>query len=204
MTLQDQPGMVAPNLGAAGTPGMVGAVPVVLGEAEFAEFYHAHVDKLLSFLSRRTGRDVGKELADLAFEQFFVWWQQYPEQPEPVGMLYRLARCRLNDYLRRQGRELTVEPSDLQDLAGGTDGDDFAAVDRRRDLRKALATLTEQQRQALLMKYVANLSVAECAETLGTGVDNMKKILGKAREALRQAPGMDAYNSAVTAKEVRG
>lgn len=110
----------------------------------------------------------------------------------------------LYDYLRRRGRELTVEPSDLQDLAGGTDGDDFATVDRHHDLGKALATLTEQQRQALLMKYVANLSVAECAETFGTGVDNMKKILGKAREALRQAPGMDAYNSAVTAKEVRG
>ncbi|MFC9118154.1 RNA polymerase sigma factor [Streptomyces sp. NPDC057092] len=204
MTLQDQPGMVAPDLGAAGTPGPVGAVPVVLGEAEFAEFYHAQVDKLLRFLSRRTDRDVGKELADLVFEQFYVWWQQHPEQPEPVGMLYQLARFRLKDHLRRRGRELTVEPSDLQDLAGGADGDLFAAVDRHYDLHKALATLTEQQRQALLMKYVANLSVADCAAVLGTGVDNMKKILGKAREALRQAPGMDAYNSAVTAKEVRG
>ncbi|MGW5209362.1 RNA polymerase sigma factor [Streptomyces griseoincarnatus] len=204
MTLQDQSGMVAPGLGAAGSPGTVRAVPVALGEAEFGAFYHAHVDKLFAFLSRRTDRDVGKELADLVFEQFFVWWQQHPDQAEPVGMLFRLARCRLYDYLRRRGRELTVEPSDLQDLAGGTDGDDFAAVDRHHDLRKALATLTEQQRQALLMKYVANLSVAECAETLGTGVDNMKKILGKARVALRQAPGMDAYNSAVTAKEVRG
>lgn len=204
MTLQDQSGMVAPGLGGAGTPGTAGAVPVVLGEAEFGAFYHAHVDKLLSFLSRRTDGDVGQELAALVFEQFFVWWQKHPEQAEPVGMLYRLARCRLYDYLRRRGRELTVEPSDLQDLAGGTDGDDFATVDRHHDLGKALATLTEQQRQALLMKYVANLSVAECAETFGTGVDNMKKILGKAREALRQAPGMDAYNSAVTAKEVRG
>ncbi|KUL48991.1 RNA polymerase sigma factor [Streptomyces sp. NRRL S-1521] len=204
MTLQDQSGMVAPGLDMAGPPGTVGAVPVVLGEAEFGAFYHAHVDKLFSFLSRRTRRDVGKELADLVFEQFFVWWQQHPEQAEPVGMLYRLARFRLNDYLRRRGRELTVEPSDLENLPGGMDGDEFAAVERHHDLRKALATLTEQQRQALLMKYVANLSVAECAEALGTGVDNMKKILGKAREALRQAPGMDAYNSAVTAKEVRG
>ncbi|WP_326806028.1 sigma-70 family RNA polymerase sigma factor [Streptomyces sp. NBC_01788] len=97
-----------------------------------------------------------------------------------------------------------VEPSDLEDLVGGTGGDDFAAVERCYDLRKALATLTGQQRQALLMKYVANLSVAECAEVLGTGVDNMKKILGKARKALRQAPGMDAYDSAGMAKEVRG
>ncbi|MDX2557275.1 MULTISPECIES: RNA polymerase sigma factor [Streptomyces] len=204
MTLQDQSGVVAPGLGVAGSPGPAGAVPLVLGEAEFGAFYHAYVEKLFGFLSRRTGRDVSKELADLVFEQFFVWWQQHPEQAEPVGMLFWLARCRLNDYLRRRGRELTVEPSDLQDLAGGVDGDDFAAVDRHHDLRKALATLTEQQRQALLMKYVANLSVAECAETLGTGEHNMKKILGKAREAVRQAPGMDAYNSAVTAKEVRG
>jgi RNA polymerase sigma-70 factor (ECF subfamily) len=204
VTLQDQSGVVGPGFEVAGPPGTAGAVPVVLGEAEFGEFYYAHVDKLFGFLLRRTGRDVARELADLVFEQFFVWWQKHPDQAEPVGMLYRLARCRLYDYLRRRGRELTVEPSDLEDFVGGTDCDDFAAVDRHHDLRKALATLTEQQRQALLMKYVANLSVTECAEALGTGEHNMKKILGKAREALRQAPGMDAYNSAGTAKEVRG
>src|SRR5690606_39533498 len=87
--------MVAPGLGAAGSTGTVRAVPVALGEAEFGAFYHAHVDKLFAFLSRRTDRDVGKELADLVFEQFFVWWQQHPDQAEPVGMLFRLARCRL-------------------------------------------------------------------------------------------------------------
>ncbi|MFJ3891112.1 RNA polymerase sigma factor [Streptomyces rubrogriseus] len=205
MTLHDQSGMVAPGLGVAGALGTVGAVPVVLGEAEFGEFYHAHIDKLFGFLSRRTSwDDDARELTGLVFEQFFAWWQKNPDHARPVGVLYQLARWRLYDYVRRRGRELTVEPSDLEDLAGGVDGDDFAAVDRLHDLRKALATLSEQQRQALLMKYVANLSVAECAEALGTGVDNMKKILGKAREALRQAPGMDAYNSAVTAKEVRG
>ncbi|MGW0501193.1 RNA polymerase sigma factor [Streptomyces sp. NPDC003007] len=205
MTLQDQSGVVIPGLGLAGTPGTVGAVPVVLGEAELAEFYEAHVDKLLRFVARRTSWDDGaRELTELVFVQFFAWWQKHPDHARPVGVLYQLARWRLYDYLRRRGRELTVEPSDLEDLVGGTDGDDFAAVDRHHDLRKALATLTEQQRQALLMKYVANLSVAECAEALGTGEHNMKKILGKAREALRQAPGMDAYSSAVTAKEVRG
>ncbi|MER6847090.1 sigma-70 family RNA polymerase sigma factor [Streptomyces flaveolus] len=204
MTLQDPSGVVGPGRGMAGTPLAVEAAPTVLGEGEFAEFYHAHIDELFGFLSRRTNRDDARELADHVFEQFFTWWQNHPDQAEPVGILYRLARFRLYDHQRRRGRTLTVEPADLEDLVGGMDGDDFAAVERRHDMRKALATLTERERQALLLKYGANLSVAECAQVLGTGEDNMKKILKKAREALRQAPGMDAYNSAGMAKEVRG
>ncbi|MEU1407976.1 sigma-70 family RNA polymerase sigma factor [Streptomyces sp. NPDC005728] len=204
MTLQDQSGMVGPGLGMAGPPGTAGAAPVVLSEAEFGEFYHSHVDKLFGFMSSRTSRDDARELADLVFEQFFTWWQEHPDQAEPIGMLYRIAKCRLYDYLRRRGRLLTIEPSDLEELVGGTDGDVFAAVERRHDLRKALDTLTERERQALLLKYGADLSVAECADVLGESVHNMKKILDKAREALRQAPGMDAYRSAGMAKEVRG
>ncbi|MGW6524001.1 RNA polymerase sigma factor [Streptomyces sp. NPDC054962] len=176
----------------------------VLGEAQFAEFYRAHIDKLFGFMLRRAHRDTARELADLVFENFFAWWLKHPDHAAPAGVLYQLAGWRLNDHLRCLGRTLTVEPSDLEDLVGGTGGDDFAAVERRHDLRKALATLPGQQRQALLLKYVAKLPVSQCAEVLGTGVDNMKKILGKAREALRQAPGMDAYNSAGMAKEVHG
>ncbi|ATW46668.1 RNA polymerase sigma factor [Streptomyces peucetius] len=204
MTLWDSSGAVGSSRGMAGIPGQEVAAPTMLGEAEFAAFYYTHIDKLFGFMSRRTSRDAARELADLVFEQFFIWWQKHPDHAVPAGALYQLAGWRLNDYLRRQGRTLTVEPSDLEDLVGGTNGDDFAAVERRHDLRKALDTLTEQQRQALWLKYGAELSVAECAEALGERVDNMKKILSKAREALRQAPGMDAYKSAGMAKEVRG
>ena len=177
---------------------------MVLGEAELAEFYHTHIDRLFGYMLRRASRDDARELADLVFGQFFEWWQKHPGHAAPAGVLYQLAGWRLNDYLRRRGRTLTVEPSDLEDLVGGTDGDDFAAVERRHDIRKALATLTERERQALLLRYGVDLSVAECADVLGEGVHNMKKILDKAREALRQAPGMDAYRSAGMAKEVRG
>ncbi|MDT0616135.1 RNA polymerase sigma factor [Streptomyces lancefieldiae] len=176
----------------------------MLGEEVLNEFYLLHIDKLFDFMARRASRDDARELADLVFEQFVAWWQEHADHVAPAGVLFQLARWRLNDYMRSRGRVLSVEPSDLEGLVGGTDGDDFAAVERCHDIRKALATLTERERQALLLKYGADLSVAECAEALGERIDNMKKILKKAREALRQAPGMDAYNSAGTAKEVRG
>lgn len=204
MTLQDQSGVVGSGRGLARAPGAVGGALVVLGEAELGEFYHAHIDRLFGYMLRRASRDDARELADSVFEQFFGWWLKNPDHAKPAGVLYQLAGWRLNDHLRRRGRMLTVEPSDLEDLVGGVDGDDLAAVERRHDLHKALATLTEQQRQALLLKYVANLSIAECADVLGEGVHNIKKILNRAREALRQAPGMDAYRSAGMAKEVRG
>ncbi|MBQ1117022.1 MULTISPECIES: RNA polymerase sigma factor [Streptomyces] len=177
-----------------------------IDEATFEAFYYETVDKVFGFVRRKVAnRDDARLLADKIFEEFWVAWQDRPNHSKPVALLFKIARCRVNDYWRSRGRaELTVEPSDLDELLGAAEGDGFSVVERRLDVKEALAALSERERQALLLTYGAGLTVAECAEVLGEGVHNMKKILSKARVVLRNAPGMDAYGSAGKAKEVRG
>ncbi|MFE7244404.1 sigma-70 family RNA polymerase sigma factor [Streptomyces sp. NPDC057580] len=68
-------------------------------------------------------------------------------------------------------------------------------------LGAALARLDEREQQALMLRYGADLPVKECAEVLGVGIDNMKKILKAALRKLRQSLRMDGYETAGTAKK---
>ncbi|MFE7037220.1 RNA polymerase sigma factor, partial [Streptomyces sp. NPDC057621] len=187
--------------GAAGGPAWPGPGP--LGAAECAASHEANSAKLTAFLTRTAGRDDARVLADQTFEQFFVWWPGDPGHPEPRAVLYRIANCRLVDHLRRSERMLTMEAGQLEKaLAEEEHTDNFARVELRVDLERALSELTEQQRQALVLKYLAALSVEDCASVLGVGIDNMKKILKRARATLRTSPRMDSYASAGRTEEV--
>ena len=59
----------------------------------------------------------------------------------------------------------------------------------RRELRGrlavALARLTDEQREAFVMKHVDGRSYEEMAELLGAGVDALKMRVYRARDALR-------------------
>ncbi len=177
-------------------------VPVV-DEAMLAAFYDTHVDKLFKFLARRAGQDDGGEILSQVFEEFFAWWPEHPAHAKPVATLYRIARCRLNDYLRRSGRVETLDADDLAAAADGAHRDELADIVRRADLRIALRELTERERQALGLRYVADLPVKECAEVMDVGIDNMKKILKTALNKLRLSPRMEGYQIITTAKEAR-
>ncbi|MYT03120.1 sigma-70 family RNA polymerase sigma factor [Streptomyces sp. SID5470] len=179
---------------------IVGA-PVV-DETMLATFYETHADQLFRFLARKAGPDDGGELLSQVCEEFFAWWPEHPEHPKPVATLYRIGRCRLNDYLRRHGRVETLEAEDLAEAAAdGSHHDDLADVVRRVDLAAALQDLTERERQALGLRYVADLPVKDCAEVMEVGIDNMKKILKTALSKLRRSPRMESYQIVSTAKE---
>ena len=179
---------------------IVGA-PVV-DETMLATFYETHADQLFRFLARKAGPDDGGELLSQVCEEFFAWWPEHPEHPKPGATLYRIGRCRLNDYLRRHGRVETLEAEDLAEAAAdGSHHDDLADVVRRVDLSAALQDLSERERQALGLRYVADLPVKDCAEVMEVGIDNMKKILKTALSKLRRSPRMESYQIVSTAKE---
>ncbi|MFI1700721.1 RNA polymerase sigma factor [Streptomyces bobili] len=176
----------------------------VIDEALAEAFYNEHALGLLAYLRRKTPVQAdADEVRDEVFLRFFAWWPGDYDHPSPRAVLYQLANWRLTDLLRRGGRTLTFEAADLEDVLGREEtGGDFADVELRIDLARALGELSERDRQALLLRYVADLPVPTCAEVLGVGVNNMKKILGKARQRLRLSPGLDTYEIGRQKKEV--
>ncbi|MEU9662893.1 RNA polymerase sigma factor [Streptomyces chartreusis] len=176
----------------------------VVDEAMMAAFYEAHAQTVFRFLAKVAGRDDGGELLSQVFVEFCAWWPEHPTHPSPVATLLRIARCRRTDYLRRRGRIVddTLAAEDLAAAAAdGEHRDELADIVRRVDLGAALRELSERERQALELRYVADQPVKDCAEVLGVGIDNMKKILQTALKKLRQSPRMEGYQVISPAKE---
>ncbi|MEJ8673004.1 sigma-70 family RNA polymerase sigma factor [Streptomyces sp. MS1.AVA.1] len=141
-------------------------VPAV-DEATMAAFYETNVDQVFRYLARVAGQDDGKQLLSQVFLEFFAWWPEHPEHAKPVATLYRIARCRLIDHLRRRGRatDLLLAEDLAAAVSDGGHRDELADIVYRIDLGAALRELTERERQAVELRYVADLPVKECARS---------------------------------------
>ena len=144
--------------------------------------YH---DSLVRLLWRRTGdRD---QAEDLAQEVFVRALETPPANPKPwlFAVALNLAR---DDGRRavRQGRKLELLKGEAAGAAAPPPDAAFEATERAAGVRAALATLTEQDRAALLLK-AEGFDYGEIAAALGLAVGAIGTTLARARKRLVEA-----------------
>ncbi|HEY8288578.1 MAG TPA: sigma-70 family RNA polymerase sigma factor [Acetobacteraceae bacterium] len=103
-------------------------------------------------------------------------------------ILHNLAINRLRQVQRR-GRHVAIEDADDPALSRPATQEDAL---RQRDILQALATLSAEQRNVLLLVSIEDLSYAEAATVLGIPIGTVMSRLSRGREALRQAMGTEA------------
>lgn len=111
-------------------------------------------------------------------------WSSIGEYPEAYArkVLVNLTR----DHWRRSGRRVAErELSETTPVAVTRDPAD-TVVDRDA-LRQALADLPRQQREVMVLRFFADLSVAETAATLGVSDGTVKQQTSRAVARLRLA-----------------
>ncbi len=153
------------------------------GDASAYEaIFRRHHQPLLSYCTHMLG---GRDEAEDALQQAFIRAHRALLGPSPPRelrpWLYAIARncCRTALAGRRPDAEL--DP-DQQSLAGLSD-----EVARREDLRELvgdLGRLPEDQRSALLLAELEDLSHAEIAEIVGCEVSKVKALVFQARSGL--------------------
>jgi RNA polymerase sigma-70 factor (ECF subfamily) len=92
------------------------------------------------------------------------------------------------DELRRRERETPVAPAETDDAAGAS-GDLDAASETRSAGARLLQRLSPQERAAVLLKEMFEMSLEEIAELLGTTTGAVKAALHRGRERLREPEG---------------
>ena len=134
---------------------------------------------------------------DAAQEVFLKSWtaaaRYDPTRAAVSTWLYRIAVNHCTDRNRRFGfrRFLGLESApDLMDQTPGTDRS-VAAKQSLAAVRAAITALPDRQRQALLLKVVAEMATAAIAETLGTTSGSVEQLLVRARASLRHSTGTD-------------
>ena len=166
----------------AGDEGRLVARAAAGDRTAFASLVQAHQGYLRKLLGRVCRGDQGRA-DDLAQETFLRAWRALPGFRGEARFRTWLTRLAYS-ALSAQRPGLPVAEADPEDLPAG---EDFAAgAHWRIDLDRAMATLSEPQRHALLLCYGADLSHAEAAQVLGWPLGTVKTQVLRAKARLRE------------------
>jgi RNA polymerase sigma factor (sigma-70 family) len=149
---------------------------------EFERLYAAEAAGLFSFLAYRTGdRALAEDLLADAFERALRARGRFDRRRgSQKTWLYAIALNCLRDHARRASAEArALERADEPP----TETDPLAAVEHRDQLGRALGTLSGEEREAIAMRFGADLTVPEIAKVLG---EPLTTVEGRVYRALRK------------------
>ncbi len=156
----------------------------------FADLYEHYRPLVYRFLRRRLdGTDeVVEDLTEDVFVKLYEKLDRYVERGLPfTAWLYRIAHNQLVDYVRTLPRQ-TAQPLDMvADIPEHQTGSEYRSVLDRQTLEPALARLTPEQRQAVELRFLQGMSVAETAATMGRSEEAVKKLQARALANLRRS-----------------
>src|SRR5918997_2520770 len=161
-------------------------------EAAFERLYAEHAAAIFNFLLYRTGdRGLAEDLAADTFERVLRTRRPFdPRRGSELTWLYSIAINRLRDHLRRSAVEERslqqagseaerVEASQRSDLGERA----LEAVETKQTVLEALAVLSPQEREAVALRYGADLTLAETARVIG---EPRTTVEGRTYRALRK------------------
>lgn len=159
----------------------------------FDGLYLLYADRIFRFLLGRVKkRAVAEDLTSQVFIRLIERIDQYdPADADNVAIfsawLYRIARNIKNDAYRSAKRMDTVpiEHADQESAGKRLIGE----VEKRLDLQRILdrlQTLTEHQRDVIVLRFIEELTVAETATVMNKSEGAVKTLQYRALENLRQ------------------
>lgn len=154
---------------------------------DFERLYATHAQRLFGFLVYRTGdRALAEDVLADAFEAAFRARGRFDRRrASERTWLYSIALNRLTDLQRRAGAE---ERALSRVSTGGVEarGDEADAVGERDALARALATLADEEREAVALRFGADLSLKEIASVLGVPMSTAEARVYRALKKLRE------------------
>jgi RNA polymerase sigma-70 factor (ECF subfamily) len=149
---------------------------------EFERLYEAEAAGLFSFLVYRTGdRALAEDMLADAFERALRARGRFDRRrASQKTWLYAIALNVLRDHVRRAAAETRA-----LERAGNPseEVDPLASIEHRDELGRAMNTLSAEEREAIAMRFGADLTVPEIAKVLG---EPLTTVEGRVYRALRK------------------
>jgi RNA polymerase sigma factor (sigma-70 family) len=136
---------------------------------DFERIYAEHAPGVLAFLAYRSGdRALAEDLAAEAFERVYRTRFRFdPRRASAKTWVYSIALNCLRDHARRERAERSALERAADDPARDA-GQALDQVDDRETLRRAMRVLSEEEREVVGLRVVADLTLPELARVLGT------------------------------------
>ena len=143
----------------------------------FESVYRDHYGSVHAYARRR----LPERADDVVAETFLVAWRRLEHLPrEPLPWLYGIARRVLSDLRRGAHRQDAVAERIAREPAN-----ELAEIPDR-ELASALATLSERDRELLLLVYWEDLEPAQAARVVGCSRAAAATRLWRARARLKE------------------
>ncbi len=152
---------------------------------DFERLYKAHAQALLGFLVYRTGNPALAEdiLAD-TFERVYSARRTFNRRRAgEKTWIYTIAlNCLRDQHRRAQAEVRALERSGA--AGGGSPGGSLSErVEARDAVGRALVTLSDEEREAVALRYGADLTLPEIAKLMG---EKLTTVEGRVYRALRK------------------
>lgn len=163
---------------------------VLRGDLEaFALLVDRYQDEFTAYAKHMTGS--ADEAADIVQESLVRAYRSLRRCGDPdrfKGWLFRIVSNQCKTHVTRRKRR---EKERIDDVAYALRSPHEADADAReaelrQQLEDALQELPSDQREALVLKYIQELSIEEMAEMVGASSSALKMRLKRGREALRE------------------
>jgi RNA polymerase sigma-70 factor (ECF subfamily) len=171
-------------------------------EAAFLSLYRQWQAPIYRFALRMTGREALAE--DVVQETFLAVVNgargYEPERGSLTGWLFGVARNHVLRRLRSERPYLPIPDGAGQARATDDPHAELAGREALARLRRAILTLPEHYREALVLCGLQGMSYEDAAQTLGCAVGTVRSRLSRGREILAERLVENTGDSLVTAR----
>lgn len=151
----------------------------------FAALMARHEDRIFGLALRITGdRSDALDATQDAFITVFRKARSFRGEAAFSTWLYRIAINACNDILRKRKRYVLVEDASIGRRPAGADMSERAGD--RIDVRRALAMLTPEYRDAVALHDLAGLPYEDVARITGTQLGTVKSRISRGRRRLAE------------------
>ncbi|MCL7452446.1 MAG: sigma-70 family RNA polymerase sigma factor [Anaerolineae bacterium] len=158
-----------------------------MGQADdYTDLYREYLPRILNFVRLRVdGEDLAQDLAAAVFERA-VAKQHTLRDPAAFGAwLFRIARNVVAGYYRKRRLTVPLDHASAHPVANPSPPEAVMHQEELRQVREALAQLSEREQEIIQLKFGGGLGNQEIAEVMGLRAGHVAVILYRALRKLR-------------------
>jgi len=157
----------------------------------FAQLFDRHYGRVYRLVCRYTGSSTDAEdLTQTVFLKVMRGAESFVPRARFTTWLYRVTANECLSHLRRGRRSLEVnvgeDAPEAVDSRQADPADGLLRAEVAAEVRRAVLSLPERQRLAVVLSRYEGQSYAEIAEVLGVSTQAVKSLLNRAHVALRE------------------
>ncbi|WP_084196096.1 RNA polymerase sigma factor [Streptosporangium amethystogenes] len=173
-------------------------------EESFTRMFQDHYESVLRYAWRRVGP---AEAPDITAETFKIAWEKYGRFPreQPLPWLYATARNLTLNLIRRDNRRDELAGPSSEGLKHhGVEADHATTVVARQTALAALNSLSEDDRELVLLMSWEGLDLRGAAKVVGCSRPTAAMRLHRVRKRLRRLLGEEPQSVAARQPSCQG